>query len=225
MADIVVTVEKIGVEDINFGTGTFTRTTSTGGTQTINEVSAHDIPIADAGGIISATNVESALQEIQGDLNTAEATLAAATATPTANRLAKFNSDGIMKGAELNMTGEARATDDDASVSLSLGNVTSGDRVFVSANAAFVAGTGFSSGMIRLNVTNTGTCTMKDLAGGTYPYATQYHNEGNNAYMRVVGVVYITASGTLTLKAEATGLLGNMTGSDVYIGAFFLKKA
>ena len=64
MADITVTVEKIGVEDINFGTGggttnaTFSRTTSTGGSQTIHKVTAKAIPIEDDNSYWTGGNLE-----------------------------------------------------------------------------------------------------------------------------------------------------------------------
>lgn len=45
MADITVTVEKIGYEDINMGTGTYARTTSTGGSQNVNKLNADLIPL------------------------------------------------------------------------------------------------------------------------------------------------------------------------------------
>ena len=67
MADITVTVEKIGVEDIQFwsaGNATFSRTTSTGGTQTINAVSAKDIPVEDASSYWTAANVEDVLDDM-----------------------------------------------------------------------------------------------------------------------------------------------------------------
>jgi len=64
MADY--TVEKIGVEDISFGTSTFNRTSRLTPTSSvsINQVNAGDIPLVDAGGIFTATNVEDALAEI-----------------------------------------------------------------------------------------------------------------------------------------------------------------
>ena len=64
MADY--TVEKLGSEDINFGTGTFNRTSrvTPGSTVAISQVRASDIPILDAASDFTATEVESALAEI-----------------------------------------------------------------------------------------------------------------------------------------------------------------
>ena len=60
MGDISVTVEKIGVEDICWWTSvanTFSRTTSTGGTQTLNAISAKDVPIEDANSYWTANTI------------------------------------------------------------------------------------------------------------------------------------------------------------------------
>jgi hypothetical protein len=54
---------KIGVEDIEFGTGTFTRKDRTNNDITLNQISASDIPIADSGSLYTTDDVESALQE------------------------------------------------------------------------------------------------------------------------------------------------------------------
>ena len=64
MADY--TVEKLGSEDINFGTGTFNRTSrvTPGSTVSISQINAEDIPIIDSGSNFTATEVESALAEM-----------------------------------------------------------------------------------------------------------------------------------------------------------------
>ncbi len=84
---VTVTKEKIAVEDINWydGTATFSRTTSTGGAQTVNKVSAADIPIEDVGAKITAINVEGALEENRDDINT-NTTLIEASHDSTAGR-------------------------------------------------------------------------------------------------------------------------------------------
>mgnify|MGYP007001731169 FL=1 len=68
MGDISVTVEKIGVEDICWWTNvanTFSRTTSTGGTQTLNAISAKDVPIEDANSYWTANTIEDVLEDMR----------------------------------------------------------------------------------------------------------------------------------------------------------------
>ena len=77
MATITVSKGLIGKEDIQFetagaGTATFSRTTAGGGTQSITKLGARHIPLEDSGGLITATNVESALQELQGYIDALE---------------------------------------------------------------------------------------------------------------------------------------------------------
>jgi hypothetical protein len=71
MATITVTKGQIGVEDITFMTGgdttgeTFSRATSTGGSQAVHKLSAKAIPVEDSGSVWTATNVEEVLNDIQ----------------------------------------------------------------------------------------------------------------------------------------------------------------
>jgi hypothetical protein len=68
MADITVVVEKIGSEDLMLGTGTFSRTTSTGGSQTISKINAGNIPILDTLGNFVGDYIEDALIELYADM-------------------------------------------------------------------------------------------------------------------------------------------------------------
>lgn len=65
MADITVTVEKIGLEDIEVGSGTFSRTTSTGGSQNIHKLNASNIPLVDSEGIWGEEYIEDALNALK----------------------------------------------------------------------------------------------------------------------------------------------------------------
>lgn len=60
-----MTIEKgkIGVEDVEFGTGTFTRKGKSGTLIPISKVSAVNIPITDSGSKFTGTEIEAALQE------------------------------------------------------------------------------------------------------------------------------------------------------------------
>jgi hypothetical protein len=70
MATITVTKGQIGVEDITFMSGgattgeTFSRATSTGGSQAVHKLSAKAIPVEDASNLMTGTNVEAALEDI-----------------------------------------------------------------------------------------------------------------------------------------------------------------
>lgn len=60
-----VTRDKAGVEDIYFGTGTFTRLASDGTTVlTINKVNATDLPVVDSLGLFQHTYLEDILVEL-----------------------------------------------------------------------------------------------------------------------------------------------------------------
>jgi hypothetical protein len=71
VATITVTKGQIGVEDITFMAGgattgeTFSRATSTGGSQAVHKISAKAIPVEDSGSVWTATNVEEVLNDIQ----------------------------------------------------------------------------------------------------------------------------------------------------------------
>jgi len=60
------TVEKIGKEDIEFGSSTFERTSrvTPGSTTTISAINAGDIPLVDSGDAWTSTNMEDAFDEI-----------------------------------------------------------------------------------------------------------------------------------------------------------------
>jgi len=46
---------KIGLEDLNLGTGTFTRRTSTGGTVTLTQINGTNIGVAGTGSSLGVT--------------------------------------------------------------------------------------------------------------------------------------------------------------------------
>jgi hypothetical protein len=152
-----------------------------------------------------------------------------ATATPTADTIAKFNSDGIMKGAELNMTGEFSQTSNTSTTTADTINVTAGDRILATFRC-------------QINSASTGApCNITAANDGTS--SVQYgHNvsvsgaEGGLALDGVIsaggfGTLVMTVilkavtSGTivLTLSASTAGSSPTYTGNQIY--GFFLKKA
>jgi len=105
MATITVTKGLIGTEDVSFMDGgettgeTFTRTTSTGGSQTIHKFSAKAIPLEDTGSNWLATNIEGILEDIKDateGLHLKEVGLKGLGSNPTtdANQVKLFARDG-----------------------------------------------------------------------------------------------------------------------------------
>lgn len=74
MAEITVTKELIGYEDISFASGgqtptdTFSRTTSTGGSQSVHKLSDKAIPIEDDNSNFTGTDLATVLDELHDNL-------------------------------------------------------------------------------------------------------------------------------------------------------------
>jgi hypothetical protein len=87
------TVEKLGSEDVNFGTGTFSRTSrvTPGSTVSISQVNADDVPILDGGGIFDATTVDGAIDEIGKQGETSLRFPGAASDASATTRIAVFH--------------------------------------------------------------------------------------------------------------------------------------
>lgn len=81
MSTITVTKELIGYEDISFADGaetptdTFSRTTSTGGSQTIHKVSDVAIPVEDGNGYFTAENLAGVLDELYAAIDALDTAL------------------------------------------------------------------------------------------------------------------------------------------------------
>ena len=77
MSTVTISKGLIGKEDINFeaadtSPSTFSRTKAGGGTQAITKLAAAHLNLEDSGSLITATNVETALAEIAGDIDDLE---------------------------------------------------------------------------------------------------------------------------------------------------------
>ena len=124
---------------------------------------------------------------------------------------------GAVSVGNLAMTGETQATSSVSTVSLSLGSVTAGDRIFVQA----VARDATQTDITYLQVTQTGgSATTIVGTGNPGGSGLTAYASGHNAVVSVCGVFQVTGSGTLTLGAAETGSTGALTMS---IYAFFLK--
>lgn len=145
------------------------------------------------------------------------AALHAASSTPTADTIAKFNSDGIIKGAELNMTDEASATGTTTITTLDLGTVTAGDRIFVTAKVGVTSG---SAAYAEIGVDkSSGTATVQFVHNDSKIVNRQSIVEGQGI-CTVSGVIKVTGSGTLVIRSYT--LSGTVSYNQIY--AFFLKK-
>lgn len=150
--------------------------------------------------------------------------VSAATATPTASTIAKFNAAGVMDGAELNMTGETSATSDTGTTTLNIGTVTSGDRIFVSGHV-YVNGSGTGGTYVYYIAKSSGTatCTFNHDASNLF---TLIPGSKSIGHLSLSGVCRVTGSGTLVLGSYGDAYSETPDGyEDNQIYAFFLKKA
>lgn len=164
-----------------------------------------------------------AIAETASNINAAISAANAATATPTANTIPKYNASSIIKGAELNMTGETSATTDTVTTTLSLGTVAAGDRIFVSARITIItAAAQYGAGLeVKKTTGSTATIifdhdktTLDDHCGS---------DENGYALLHVTGIAKVTSGGTLTLQSSYTKGYSSLEDNQIY--AAFLKKA
>jgi hypothetical protein len=144
--------------------------------------------------------------------------------------------------AELAMTGEANNSSTTSPVTLDLGSVTAGDRIYVESMGNWTLSgsltNSFSISYYGYVSQNSGTAAITDefgnvnLVGQTSLfYGTGVYVPGTpfTYYIRCGGVLKVTASGTLVLKAgyaggAALGASITNTLNNFKIAAFFLKK-
>lgn len=121
----------------------------------------------------------------------------------------------------LAMTGEASNTGTSTTTSLSLGQVTVGDRILAFLYAAVGSQSTTVNTAVGLYPTATGTssATFMPPSGGNGVTGVALPNYGANLSMAVI--VEVTGSGTLTLNSIVTGATATQPNT---IYAFFLKK-
>ena len=200
------------IKNIGAGTGTVTGTVTLNGTATVNPTLAQYDEIY-----------------IWTDGTTYYGMLFAEAAT--ANTVVMRDSSGYVLGSAigLGMTDEASASADGSTVTLDLGTVTAGDRIFVSAGAhlslSSAAATNFGTVEIGKS-SGTATIAFFDDYAKIYGSITNSSsaNFTNVAGMPAIsGVLKVTGSGTLVINAVATAE-GFSATKTVQIYAFFLKK-
>jgi hypothetical protein len=153
-------------------------------------------------------------------------------ATPAANTVPVRNaaSPYAVPGAELAMTGEISATSASSPVTLDLGTVTSGDRIFIMGVMDW--NTMPSMGIKNIKVSkSSGTATFT-FAGDltaieayiTADGTTSFSGVGAGTGFPVSGILQVTGTGTLIMKASNDRGSGVWTYNAFKIYAFFLKK-
>ena len=156
------------------------------------------------------------------------AALHAASSTPTADTIAKFNEDGIMEGAELSMTGDAADEASAYEVTLGLGSVKEGDVVFLQGYSRV----GWSSAPTSINLSigyKSGTSYLKYFNEETTPSPLQYLTApiiptGTASTGAISGIGTVDQDGTLVVRAFVSRSGGTSLTYQTKIRAFFLKK-
>ena len=161
--------------------------------------------------------------------------LADATSIPAANKVAVRDANSIVKGAELNMTGEVSGVENDGSVNIALTGVKAGDKIMVMAYGYIVlSGATYTSA--GLGVSKTGGSSTVDLGftgrGSTtvyFPMSLTNIAIGDSAYYlngscALVADVLTEGDGALTFQLAVNQTGGTATASRIGYRVFFLKK-
>lgn len=148
-------------------------------------------------------------------------TISNAVTTPTANKVPKYNANGIIKGTELNMTGLDSATSSTDTCNLSM-TATNGDvlLVFCGGNLSGTLGSNIYG---SLSAYCGGVACHVSGRGGIANYAYGL-NSSSIAQGFCCFLIEVQADGTLSLTNHAYQTGGSTTYSN-FVTAFFLKKA
>ena len=177
---------------------------------------------------ITSTHTEINQLHESGVVKADLAALHAASSTPTADTIAKFNEDGIMEGAELSMTGDAADEASAYEVTLDLGSVKEGDVVFLQGYSRV----GWSSAPTSINLSigyKSGTSYLKYFNEETTPFPLQYLTApiiptGTASTGAISGIGTVDQDGTLVVRAFVSRSGGTSLTYQTKIRAFFLKK-
>ena len=138
--------------------------------------------------------------------------------------------------AELAMTGETSASNggsvnlnngtDTEIVTLDLGSVTAGDRIYVAASTLFSGGNAAGANASSI-AKSSGTATIQTFVANSTIVQNAYWTASiANVYLNQSGIIKVTGSGTLVLKllflTQGTGGIVGIGNGQIY--AFFLKK-
>lgn len=149
--------------------------------------------------------------------------LRGASSAPGANKIAKYDSNGILQGASLDATGEQSTTGNTSETAIDVGTVTAGDRIYVEAHVGISDGTANGEGRLRVGKSS-GTASVTFVNGLATPEDNHPLYADGWGYYHITTVCRVIISGTLVLKtiAYGEGASVSYTGNMIYI--FFLKK-
>lgn len=149
-----------------------------------------------------------------------------ATATPTANAIAKFNENGIIKGAELNMTGEGYSKSTNINATKHFGAVAVGDVFVVSAHARITGGTPGGSMMLLVQDAYDDPSSHIEFLEDRTSVASNFHiNSSGASYGTITAVGRVTVeTGNLALETVVAAD-GSETVTTNQIYAFFLRRS
>jgi hypothetical protein len=150
--------------------------------------------------------------------------LRGASSAPGANKIAKFNSDGIMKGAELNMTGWTSAQSNTSSTSLNIGTVTVGDVLHYEGRVSIDNGPANGHAFFYLGYDNVAGTAKLLFMNAMVNLAVRHAltPEGYGSF-HISATALVETGGTLVLKTTAVAD-GTPTYTSNRILAYFLKK-
>lgn len=150
------------------------------------------------------------------------ADLDGATATPTASKIAKFDASGIMKGAELNMTGYSHVSEASSTKDIALGSASAGDVILVTAKA-YINGTSVTLPKGKLSQVGTGSATFTDGNSIDVVYPMSQVNSTSH-YGLVTTLIFVNGPGTITIRNTLSQTGGTGVTYSNGLSAFFLKK-
>lgn len=171
--------------------------------------------------VLHGSNVSNAdlviLHDHATDLNNA-------TATPAADKIARYNASGIMKGAELNMTGYAAAHGTSEDLDLSLGSASVGDVIFVTAKA-YIDGSSitYPRGLLQDGTGNTASFVFVDENTVNIVYPMTRINT-TSYYGLASTLIVVNGAGTVVLNNNIHSTAGTGLTYVNGMSAFFIKK-
>jgi membrane-bound inhibitor of C-type lysozyme len=133
---------------------------------------------------------------------------------------------GVVKNAELNMTGEEYATSETNTTSLTQVTVTAGDRILILASNLVFWSDGYPTLMTGA-ITKSGTATMTVIGGSGGQFNISFPTSPgvlNSIGKSTPLIIQVTGNGTLTLTNTSTMSGGSGAAYTTGIYGFFLKK-
>jgi len=174
-----------------------------------------------------------AITSTAASIDSATTDVSEATSTPTANKLVKYSSNGIVKGAELNITGMISAVGavngGDGLATLDFGNVSIGDVLHIECSGYMTFSEDPSYVWVNIHPGSTSTAIIQFLTGeGPFSYnpincmgkVDAIHYRGH-----ISTTIIVVKAGSLKVICSTQSIGGTCSYGASYGGGFFLKKA